>query len=374
MGNRLRFSKISEFERTSPLLTHFIDPIDISSTSYFNHFTMDDLELAAVAAVQTSNAMILEALGAPAAKKQKQIDGRGRHNSARSKRRVFEHEQALECIKRDYLGLPGKPDTPLFGKEFSLQFRISRSRFQCLLEDVMANKERLSFFHVKESILGEPVASLEARLLLPLKCLAYGVPPHTFIDYFQMSMPLARRCCIEFDKAIKLLYQTEYLRLPTVNDIKNIVGLHKDQHEVDGLFGSLDCSHTYWKNCPKAWQGSYKGKEDKASIVLEGICDYNLFFWHASYGYAGTMNDLNILALSPLLERLIDGSFDELEKEARVVPFKIEEEEFSKLFILVDGIYPKYCRFVKGIKEPITPEQSRYTAWQEACRKDNECY
>ena len=29
--------------------------------------------------------------------------------------------------------------------------------------------------------------STEARLLLPLKVLSYGVPPHAFIDYFQMS-------------------------------------------------------------------------------------------------------------------------------------------------------------------------------------------
>jgi hypothetical protein len=29
--------------------------------------------------------------------------------------------------------------------------------------------------------------SFEAQLLLPIKTLAYSVPPHTFMDYFQMS-------------------------------------------------------------------------------------------------------------------------------------------------------------------------------------------
>ena len=38
----------------------------------------------------------------------------------------------------------------------------------------------------------------------------------------------------------------------------------------------------------------------------------------------------------------------------------------------MDGIYPKYSRFVKGIKEPLSEEESKYTAWQEACRKDIE--
>jgi hypothetical protein len=134
----------------------------------------------------------------------------------------------------------------------------------------------------------------------------------------------------------------------------------------------LDCTHTYWKNCPKGWQGSYKGKEEKSSIVLEAIADYHQWFWHASYGYAGTMNDRSILNLSPFHESLLNGSFDKLEMETEVVPYQIGHETFQKLFILVDGIYPQYSRFVKGVKQPITYEETKYTAWQEGARKDVE--
>ena len=42
------------------------------------------------------------------------------------------------------------------------------------------------------------------------------------------------------------------------------------------------------------------------------------------------------------------------------------------MFMLVDGIYPAYSRFVKGIKNPTTPQESSYTKWQEASRKDIE--
>ncbi|KAL7478487.1 hypothetical protein ACHAW6_010035 [Cyclotella cf. meneghiniana] len=44
------------------------------------------------------------------------------------------------------------------------------------------------------------------------------------------------------------------------------------------MFGSLDCTHTYWKNCAKGWMGSYSGKEHKPSIVLEAIVDHHTFF------------------------------------------------------------------------------------------------
>lgn len=128
----------------------------------------------------------------------------------------------------------------------------------------------------------------------------------------------------------------------------------------------------FWKNCPKAWQGSFKGKENKPTIVMEAICDYHLFFWHVSYGYAGTLNDKNVLHLSPFLEGLIDGSFKSLEAESKAVPYNILAEEFDKLFILVDGIYPQYARFVRGFKEPTTDMESRYTGWQEGARKDIE--
>jgi hypothetical protein len=84
------------------------------------------------------------------------------------------------------------------------------------------------------------------------------------------------------------------------------------------------------------------------------------------------MNDRNILNLSPLHESLLNGSFDKLEMEAGVVPYQIGHETFQNLLILVDGIYPQYSRFVKGIKQPITYEETKYTAWQEGARKDVE--
>jgi hypothetical protein len=42
--------------------------------------------------------------------------------------------------------------------------------------------------------------------------------------------------------------------------------------------------------------------------VLEALSDYHLWFWQASLGYAGSLNVLNILNLSPLLELLVDGT------------------------------------------------------------------
>jgi hypothetical protein len=45
-----------------------------------------------------------------------------------------------------------------------------------------------------------------------------------------------------------------------------------------GMVGSLD----RWKNCPIAWQQSFKGRsKGMSTIVLEAAADYNFWFWHA---------------------------------------------------------------------------------------------
>jgi len=65
----------------------------------------------------------------------------------------------------------------------------------------------------------------------------------------------------------------------------------------------------------------------------------------------------------------MDGTFSSLEAAAKVVPFKIVDQTFDKMFILVDGIYPSYSRFAKGMKEPLFNNEKNYTAWQEgACK------
>jgi Plant transposon protein len=110
--------------------------------------------------------------------------------------------------------------------------------------------------------------------------------------------------------------------------------------------------HTYWKNCPVGWQQSYKGKESGPIIELEAMCDNNLWFWHTSYGYAGALNVLlNIINVSPFLTKITDGSFAELEADAKVIPYTNLNQQFTKMFVLVDGIYPKYARFVRGLSQ-----------------------
>jgi Plant transposon protein len=71
------------------------------------------------------------------------------------------------------------------------------------------------------------------------------------------------------------------------------------------------------------------------TIVLEAMADHNLFLWHASFGWAGTLNDLNIWEGSDLHRAFLDGTWSETVD----FPFAINQQEFTN--VLVDGIYPE---------------------------------
>ena len=60
-------------------------------------------------------------------------------------------------------------------------------------------------------------------------------------------------------------------------------------------------------------------------MALEAICDYNLYFWHVSFAYPGSLNDLNVLNISTLLEKLTGhGLMRNVESD--VVPYRIGNE------------------------------------------------
>jgi hypothetical protein len=73
---------------------------------------------------------------------------------------------------------------------------------------------------------GAEGASLEAKILLPLKKMTFGTASHAFCNYFQMSKPLVVKCCDEYALMIKDLYSFECLQVPDENNLKGICRLH----------------------------------------------------------------------------------------------------------------------------------------------------
>ena len=207
-----------------------------------------------------------------------------------------------------------------------------------------------------------------AKVLMALKLVAsYGCSPSAFLDYFQMRQSTAQQCLLKFccivssDNDLQSVYARQMTRSA---DARRLSALHEQVvHGICGMIGSLDCMHVGWKNCPVVWQGLNMGKSGKPTIVLEALADHTLWFWHHSFGYPRSLNDINIWNRSCLLKAFLDRSFaNDVDFEFRIG----DDRVFHRLWVLVDGIYPELSRFVKTIQEPVGHNASTYARWQES--------
>ncbi|KAL7480907.1 hypothetical protein ACHAW6_006572 [Cyclotella cf. meneghiniana] len=157
----------------------------------------------------------------------------------------------------------------------------------------------------------------------------------------------------------------EYLHFSNEVDLCNIKHYHHHVHGVDSMLDTLDCSHTIWKNFPKAWADAFQGKENNPSIVLKGFSDYQMFFGMILMDMQLPLRQ-KMFALSPIQECLLDDLFEDDELLSGVLPFSIVGEQFNKMFVLVDWIYMNFLRLVMSIKMPLTKNETRFTTWLEA--------
>lgn len=52
------------------------------------------------------------------------------------------------------------------------------------------------------------------------------------------------------------------------------------QRSMPGCDGSIDCKHWSWTQCPRGMHGLYKSRKMTRSIVIEAVCDEDLWTWH----------------------------------------------------------------------------------------------
>jgi hypothetical protein len=173
-----------------------------------------------------------------------------------------------------------------------------------------------------------------------MKMICYGVSASAFVDYHKFSESTARRCIHHLTKGLVTcpLLSGVYLRNASKADAHRVTGMHHHVHKMPGMLGSLDVTKVAWKNCPKY-----------ATIALESIVDYNLWFWHASFEFPGTLNDINIWERSSLLESMINEQHDMIDHE-----FCLNGVLFNKHLYLVDGIYRSLPRFLGLETDPAT--------------------
>jgi len=108
-------------------------------------------------------------------------------------------------------------------------------------------------------------------------------------------------------------------------------------------------------------------RKKRCAIVLETICDHDLYIHHLFVGAPGSHNDLNVLGQSPLFMDMMDGTWP-----PKDLPYTVNGRKRMMPYYLTDKAYHKYPVFLSCYAKPATRKQRIFIRLQEAVRKDVE--
>ena len=102
-----------------------------------------------------------------------------------------------------------------------------------------------------------------------------------------------------------------------------------------------------------------------STIILEAVADQETWIWHAFFGMPGSLNDINVVNRSPLMNKIANGDLPP-------VQFVANGRRYNYGYYLADDIYPKWQTFVKPLKKPKGKKNLDFHNAQAAARKDVE--
>ena len=260
-------------------------------------------------------------------------------------------------IYRDYFA-----PNPVYPSEiFRRRFRMRRELFMRIHDAVVGYD---NYFVQKPNAVREIGLSSLQKITTAFRLFAYGFSCDAVDEYVRIADSTANKCLKKFAAAIVSLFEEEYLRSPAEEDLQKHLR-NNAQRGFPGMFGSLDCTHWEWKNCPVGWQGQFQDRNGSKSLIMEAVATQDLWIWHAYIGMPGSNNDLNVVDRSPLMTNMLKGV-------APNVEYTVNGNQYNMCYLLCDGIYPDWSVFMKTISEPQGRKRQLYAKMQEAVRKDVE--
>jgi Plant transposon protein len=252
--------------------------------------------------------------------------------------------------------------------DFARRFRMPRTVFNRVWENLNG---KAPFQQYHDCVTKRAGIHPLVRFVACLRKLSYGDCSDRNDEKYEISESTLDTSFKAWCKLIKQEFGQQYLhRCPTQAEVGRSLNINRARG-FPGLFASWDCKHFVWKRCPNALAGQHKGKGEKNTIVLEAICDGDLYIWYSFFGSPGSLNDINILDRSSIVASILNGSFDlRLPVEQQ---YTINGTTRDYFYFLVDGIYPKWSIFISTIAHAAQGSKEAYFAsCQEAIRKDIE--
>ena len=190
-----------------------------------------------------------------------------------------EREIAEQRLMEDYFS----PNPKYPAEVFKKRYRMNQDLFLEIVQGIETYCQTFNplpkhfhFFSIRYDATGMKSMSVIMKCTSALRQLANGTVADALDEYLQMGEHCARDCLDYFCMCVIDLFQPEFLRKPTPDDIQNLYNAHNRIHGFPGMLGSLDCMHWEWVNCPKGWHGQYgRGDKHHPTIILEAVASYD---------------------------------------------------------------------------------------------------
>ncbi|KAH9138932.1 hypothetical protein AeRB84_016788 [Aphanomyces euteiches] len=253
----------------------------------------------------------------------------GRHGGSslgRTSNKSRDYEGRYNRLKLQYFC-----ENPIYNdSDFRRRFRMSKRLFSRIYNGVLAADP--CYFQQRVNCVNKLGIHPLVKIVAALRMLAYATPADALDENFEISETTLFDTLRHFIDAVIACFGEEFMRGPTEEDVERLL-------KVNAQRGF---------NCPVYLAGQFKGKEKKPTVVLEACADADLWIWHASFGWPGSLNDINILDRSTFFDRILNC-------QAPTVSFVVNQHEYNMTYCLADG-----------------NKRKLYSATQEACRKDVE--
>ena len=123
--------------------------------------------------------------------------------------------------------------------QFRTRFRMSKQLFLKVVEAICASD---SYFVQKADTTGTLGLSSIQKCLGAIRMLGYGVPSDATDEYTRAAKSTAMESMKRFVRAIRVVYEKQYLRQPTQEDLEKQMSINKARG-WPSMFGSIDFMH-----------------------------------------------------------------------------------------------------------------------------------
>jgi len=216
-------------------------------------------------------------------------------------------------------------------KDLIRTFRLSERAVEIITALVKAGIKRRHTAYMR----GKAGVDLRKQVLILLYFMCSQSTEYQIAQIFGVSDSTVCKC---IEHLINILYEdcrSALIRWPSRDRIAQVVQAFKSKRDIDGVIGALDGCHIAIA-CPGDNAADYVNRKGFYSVILQAVCDNNLYFTDVYIGWPGSVHDARVYRNSPLCELLETDA-------ASLCP--------GGLFLLGDAAYPLSSVLMTPIKD-----------------------